>query len=204
MRTYGSILRDRTFIGLVLVAGLAMGALFSYVSGAAFVYQQQFGLTQQQFGLLFGAGAVSLMLATLLNPILLRRHEPRRILTAAVGAGSVLGVLLFVVAETGLGGLAGVAALVWAVLLCCGLALPNAPALALARHGEAAGTASALLGALQFGIGAATSPVVGLLGNDAGAMGLAMCGSMLLSLAALVIVVRPRRLPELGPEAAPA
>ena len=44
----------------------------------------------------------------------------------------------------------------------------------------------------------------GLLGNDAGAMGLAMCGSMLLSLAALVIVVRPRRLPELGPEAAPA
>ena len=95
VRTYGSILRDRTFIGLVLVAGLAMGALFSYVSGAAFVYQQQFGLTQQQFGLLFGAGAVSLMLATLLNPILLRRHEPRRILTAAVGAGSVLGAVSY-------------------------------------------------------------------------------------------------------------
>ena len=54
--------------------------------------------------------------------------------------------------------------------------LPNAPALALARHGEAAGTASALLGAVQMGVGAIVSPLVGLLGNDALAMGARVTG----------------------------
>ena len=87
---------------------------------------------------------------------------------------------------------------VWAVLLCCGFVLPNAPALALARHGEAAGTASALLGALQFGIGAVTSPVVGVLGNDATAMAVSMGGAMLLGLLALVVVVRPWQLPDIN------
>ena len=55
----------------------------------------------------------------------------------------------------------------WLVLFAVGLVLPNAPALALARHGEAAGTAAALLGAIQFGVGAIVSPLVGVLGNDA-------------------------------------
>ena len=70
-------------------------------------------------------------------------------------------------AGTATGGLWAVAISLWAVLFACGLALPNAPALALSRHGEAAGTAAALLGAVQFGVGALVSPVVGLLGNDA-------------------------------------
>ena len=56
--TYGSLFRDRTYVGLVLVAGFAMAALFAYVSGSSFVLQGQFGLDEQQFGLAFGAGAV--------------------------------------------------------------------------------------------------------------------------------------------------
>ena len=70
------------------------------------------------------------------------------------------------------GGLPAVVVSLWVVLFACGLALPNAPALALSRHGEAAGTAAALLGAVQFGVGALVSPVVGLLGNDAVAIGI--------------------------------
>lgn len=58
LRTYRRLLRDRTFVGLVLVAGLAMAGLFGYITGSSFVLQQQFGLDQQQFGLMFGAGAV--------------------------------------------------------------------------------------------------------------------------------------------------
>ncbi len=58
---------------LVLVAGLTMAGLFSYVSGSSFVFQRQFGLDEQQFGLLFGAGAFWLIAATQLNPLLLRR-----------------------------------------------------------------------------------------------------------------------------------
>ncbi|WP_083275480.1 multidrug effflux MFS transporter [Pseudonocardia sp. HH130630-07] len=198
LRTYGTLLRDRTFVGLVLVAGLAMGALFSYVSGASYVFQQQFGVDQGTFGLLFGAGAIWLVVGTQLNPVLLRYLEPRRVLTGGITAGVLAGFVLFVLTSTGTGGLPAVLVGVWVMLLACGFVMPNAPALALARHGESAGTAAALLGSLQFGLGAATSPLVGLLGNDAMAMGTAMFASVALAGLSLVLVVRPWTLPDLN------
>ena len=68
LRTYGGLFHDRAYVGLVVVAGLTMAALFSYVAGSSFVYQGQFGLDEQEFGLLFGAGAFWLIAATQLNP----------------------------------------------------------------------------------------------------------------------------------------
>jgi DHA1 family bicyclomycin/chloramphenicol resistance-like MFS transporter len=194
LRSYRELLRDRTFVGLVVVAGLTMAGLFSYVSGSSFVYQGEFGLDEQQFGLLFGAGAFWLIGATQFNPVLLRRFEPQQVLVAATVAGAVAGLVLLVFASTGFGGLPGVVVPLWAVLAASGLGLPNAPALALQRHGEAAGTAAALLGAIQFSVGALVAPVVGLLGNDAAAMGAVILGALLLALATLVVVVRPWQL----------
>ncbi|MGZ4506683.1 MAG: multidrug effflux MFS transporter [Blastococcus sp.] len=196
LHTYRVLLRDRAYVGLVLVAGLTMAGLFGYVSGSSFVYQQEFGLDQQQFGLLFGAGAVWLIGGTQLNPLILRRWSPAQILVAATIGGAVAGAVLLALARSGTGGLFGVAVPLWLVLLAAGLALPNAPALALSRHGESAGAAAALLGAVQFGVGAAVSPVVGLLGNDAVAMGTVIVTVMVLASAVLVLVVRPWQLPE--------
>ncbi|MGZ4551607.1 MAG: Bcr/CflA family drug resistance efflux transporter, partial [Blastococcus sp.] len=156
----------------------------------------EFGLDQQQFGLLFGAGAVWLIGGTQLNPLILRRWSPAQILVAATIGGAVAGAVLLALARSGTGGLFGVAVPLWLVLLAAGLALPNAPALALSRHGESAGAAAALLGAVQFGVGAAVSPVVGLLGNDAVAMGTVIVTVMVLASAVLVLVVRPWQLPE--------
>ena len=197
LRTYAGLLHDRTFVGLVLVAGLAMAGLFGYIAGSSFVFQQQFGLDQQQFGLVFGAGAAWLIAATQLNAYLLGRFEPRLLLLAAVGGGTVAGFVLLALSLTGVGGIFGILLPMWAVLFCVGLALPNAPALALARHGEAAGTAAAMLGAVQFGVGAVVSPVVGLLGNNAVAMGTVVAGGLFLSLVVLVVVVRPWQLADL-------
>jgi DHA1 family bicyclomycin/chloramphenicol resistance-like MFS transporter len=198
-RDYGALFGDRTFVGLVLVAGLAMSALLAYVSGSSFVFQDQYGLDQQQFGVLFGAGAVWLIVATQLNPVLLRWFEPRQILLAAVSVGAAAGLLLVTITATSFGGLIGLVGGMWLVLFCTGFALPNAPAVALARHGETAGTAAALLGAVQFGVGAAISPVVGILGNDALAMGAVVAGGMVLALVVLVTVVRPWTLADLEP-----
>ncbi|MCW2722406.1 multidrug effflux MFS transporter [Pseudonocardia sp.] len=197
LRTYGGLLRDRTFVGLVLVAGLAMAGLFGYVAGSSFVFQEEYGLNQQEFGLVFGAGAVWLIAATQLNAYLLRAFEPRVLLLAAVSGGTVAGLVLVTLAVTGVGGIIGVIVPMWAVLFCVGLALPNAPALALARHGEAAGTAAALLGAVQFGIGAVISPMVGILGNNAVAMGTVVAGGLFLALVVLVAVVRPWQLEDI-------
>jgi DHA1 family bicyclomycin/chloramphenicol resistance-like MFS transporter len=195
LRTYRQLLRDRTYVGLVLVAGLTMAGLFSYVSGSSFVYQGEFGLDEQQFGLLFGAGAFWLIAATQLNPLLLRRWSPQQLLVAGTVLGALAGAALVVLAGTGTGGLVAVTGSLWAVLFACGLALPNAPALALSRHGDAAGSAAALLGAIQFGVGAVVSPVVGLLGNDAVAIGLVVVTALVLAIGVLITVVRPWQLP---------
>ena len=121
------LLRDRRYVGLIVVAGLTMAALFTYVSGSSFVYQQQFGLDEQQFGLLFGAGAVWLISATQLNPVLLRWWSPAQILVTATVAGTTAGGVLLALAATGTGGLFGVAVPLWAVLFASGLALPERP-----------------------------------------------------------------------------
>jgi MFS transporter, DHA1 family, multidrug resistance protein len=190
-RTYRTLLTDRTFVGLVLVAGLAMAGLFGYVAGSSFVFQQQFGLDQQQFALLFGAGAAFLIGGTQLNAALLRRFEPRQLLPFALLVGTAAGAVLLPLVAFEVGGLVGVVVPLWAVLFAVGLSLPNPPALALARHGAAAGTASSLLGAVQMGVGAVVSPLVGLLGTDALAMGLVVAAGAAAALVVLVVVVRP-------------
>jgi MFS transporter, DHA1 family, multidrug resistance protein len=191
LRSYGSLFSDRTFVGLVLLTGSSMGALFAYVAGSSFVMQEQYGLSEQQFGLTFGAGSIALIGGTQLNGLLLRWYTPRRILSSAVVTGALSGVGLVVVAATGAGGLPGLLVPMWGALGSAGLILPNAPALALSRHGEKAGAAAALLGAVQFAFGAVTAPLVGVLGVDALAMATVVAGSMTLALLFLIVGVRP-------------
>lgn len=191
VRTYGSLFNDRVFVGLVLVTGLSMGALFGYVAGSSFVFQDQYGLSEQEFGLAFGAGSIALIAATQLNGLLLRWYQPRVILSVALVTGLMSGLALLIVTATGAGGLVGLLIPMWGALGSAGLVMPNAPALALSRHGEKAGAAAALLGAVQFGVGAITAPLVGVLGVDALAMASVVAGSLTLALLVLVVAVRP-------------
>jgi DHA1 family bicyclomycin/chloramphenicol resistance-like MFS transporter len=193
LRTYRSLVTDRQFVVLALVAALGMSALFSYVSGSSFVMQQNYDLSQQQFALVFALGAVALIGASQVNVVLLNRYTERRILFTALAAGLVVGAVLIVVAATGFGGLAGFLVPLLFLLGAVGFVLPNAPALALSRHGEAAGTAAALLGAAQFGLGALIAPVVGFLGNDGPAMAVTMTGGILVAWVALTATMVRRR-----------
>jgi MFS transporter, DHA1 family, multidrug resistance protein len=194
VRDYGRLFTDRAYLGLILVAGLAMAAMFAYVAGSSFVFQEQYGLSEQQFGFVFGAGAVGLIAATQLNVRLLRRWTPSQILITALGSGAAMGLLLLLFAVTGFGGIVGILVPLWLVLASAGLALPNAPALALSRHGEAAGTAASMLGAMQFGVGGLAAPLVGLLGNDAVAMAAVIALASVAALAVLLVLVRPGHL----------
>jgi MFS transporter, DHA1 family, multidrug resistance protein len=166
LRTYGSLLRDRTFVGLVLISGLMFATLFSYIGGSSFVLQDIYGLSVAQFGLAFGLNSLGFLTGSQLNPFLLRRFGPRDIVRAGVGIGAVASLALLAAAATGFGGLLLILGPLWFLLFACGLTLPNTPALALTRHGEAAGTAAALLGASQFVIGGAAAPIIGAMGSD--------------------------------------
>lgn len=194
LRTYAGLLRDRPFVGLVLLAGLMFSALFAYVAGSSFVLQEYYGLNEQQFGILFGVNAAGLIVATQVNPFLLRRWEPQHILTA--------GVLVAMVATTGLlaaaltdAPLVLVLVPLWFVMFAVGLSFPNTPALALSRHGEAAGSAAALLGAIQFGMASVITPLTGLVstGNAVG-MAVVMAGAVWIGAIVLLVLVQPSRI----------
>ena len=143
-----------------------MAALFTYVASSPFVFQQGFGLNAQQFGFVFAGGAVSITVASQLYGALVGRFQPEQILTAAIGVGLVLSTALLVVALAG-GGVVPITALVVLTLGTAGFVMPSAPAIALATNPHRAGSAAALLGALQFGIGALVAPLTGLLGGNA-------------------------------------
>jgi DHA1 family bicyclomycin/chloramphenicol resistance-like MFS transporter len=188
--TYVEVLRDVRFVVLVLVGALGMSGLFAYIAGAAFVLQGRYGLDQQAFALVFGAGAVALIGATQFNVVLLRRVSPQVIALWALAAASTAGVVFVGLSLAHVGGLLGFVLPVWAILGAMGLVIPNAPAVALSRHPDAAGTAAAVLGAAQFGLGAAIAPLVGVLGNDEFALALVMTVGMVIAFFALALTLR--------------
>jgi MFS transporter, DHA1 family, multidrug resistance protein len=73
-------------------------------------------------------------------------------------------VLLFD-AYSGFGGFAGILIPLFCYIACHGFVLPNTTALAMSPHGSVAGSASALLGTLQFVLGAIAGSLVGLFAN---------------------------------------
>ncbi len=191
LATYRSLVADRSFLALVFIGGLMMSAMFAYVSGSSFVLQDGYGLDEQAFGLVFGLNAAGLTLTSQFNPVMIRRFGVVNVLSAAMLVGMAAAVALVVAGLTGFGGLLGVLVPLAVVVASVGLSLPNTPALALTRHGEAAGTAAAMLGAVQFGVGAVVAPLVGLFGaTSAAPMGLVMVAVTLLATALMFGVVR--------------
>ena len=191
LSTYRSLLRDRPFMALAFIGGLMMSAMFAYVAGSSFVLQEGYGLDEQTFGLVFGANALGLTVASQLNPLLIRKVGVVNVLTGAIVTGALAASALVVAGATGVGGLLGVLIPLAVVIASAGLSLPNTPALALTRHGEAAGTAAAMLGATQFGIGSGVAPLVGLFGSTSAVpMGLVMVAVTVLAAILMFSVVR--------------
>ncbi|TYL55474.1 multidrug effflux MFS transporter [Nocardioides sp. BGMRC 2183] len=187
--SYRALIADRSYLRLILVGGLMFSTLFCYVSGAAFIFQGRFGLSEQQSGLLFAANAVGLIVVAQINPILIRAYGPARVLTgaASIGALSACSLLVLLVVDAPIGWV--VAALAISVAG-YGMSMPNSQALALARQGHRAGTAAALMGFTQFVIGSVVAPLVGLGGADGVAMAVVMLGATLTAATVMWVAVR--------------
>lgn len=182
---YGKLLRDRQFLALAVIPGLGFGVLMSYVVGSPIIFQQEFGLSEGQFALLFAVNGVGLVLSAQVNAALVRRVAPVRLLRLGVVAQAVLVVVLLVVVLTGAGGLIGLLVALWCVLAFQGFVPANASAMALSRHGEIAGTAAAMIGAIQSLVAGSVSSLGGFLGGDAVAMALVMLAAVVLAIGVL-------------------
>lgn len=201
LHTYGRLLADRSFVGYALTAALMFGGLFAYISASSFVLQNSYGLSPQEFSLVFGGNGLGLVLAGQLNGLLVSRLRERALLAAGltVGTAGGLGVQAAAVFSLPLPAL-----LVPLLLLVSsiGMVFPNASSLALAEHRSAAGAASALIGVLQFTVGGLATPLVGIGGAiTAVSMGTVMAG---FAVAALVVFLTMTRRASTDPPPAPA
>jgi DHA1 family bicyclomycin/chloramphenicol resistance-like MFS transporter len=162
---YRHLLTNRLFVRYAIALGCVAGVNFSYISGAPFLFIQLHGVSPQHFGFFFGANACGLIGASQVNRRLLRRFSAQRILSAALSANVVSALLLTAAGLTGAGGFPVQVALIFVCLSMTGLLYPNVAALALAPFDKGAGSASALLGTIQYTLGASAGALVGLFHN---------------------------------------
>jgi DHA1 family bicyclomycin/chloramphenicol resistance-like MFS transporter len=191
LRTFRRLLADRAFVGYALASGLAFAAMFAYISGSPFVLQGIYGVSPQRFSVLFGMNALGLIAASQVNGWLVGRVAPRQLLTGGLMATASGGTALLAVVAIGGIGLVGVLLALFVVVASLGFVRPNATMLALAGHPRSAGSASALLGVLQFAIGAVAAPLVGVGGGmSALPMAIVIAACSVCALAALVLLAR--------------
>lgn len=162
---YAAIARERAFLTHALMGGGTMFALFSFIAAGPPVFIGHFGVSPQGFAALFGLGAASFIAGSQATPPLAVRFGPHRVMRAANRAGLACLALLVAAAATGAGGMAAIVALIAATMACGGFVMPNASVGALSRHPAHAGSASALMGTLQFALAALAGALAGLLGD---------------------------------------
>jgi DHA1 family bicyclomycin/chloramphenicol resistance-like MFS transporter len=185
-------LRSRTFLGYTAVFGFAFAVMMAYISASPFLYQEMIGFSTVQYGIAFGVNALALMSVSVLSAKLTERRSVRGVLA--------LGIVLVLASTVAFALLVAAAAPV--VLLAVplftavgslGLVLGNATALALGAVPAAAGTASAVLGALQFGLAALVSPLVSVGGTTTAApLAVVMLVAAVIAVVALLVARGPR------------
>lgn len=157
-------LRSRAYLANTLTFGFGFAVMMAYISASPFIYQVMVGMTPTQYGLAFGVNALGMITVSALSARLSANISGVRQLAVGLVVTLVATLSLLTLVLTG--------APTWLVIIpifvavaCQGLILGNATALALAAVPRASGSGSAGLGALQFGLGAAVSPLVGLGGE---------------------------------------
>jgi DHA1 family bicyclomycin/chloramphenicol resistance-like MFS transporter len=187
LNTWWSVLRNGHFMRHTFTGSLAMAIMFAYIAGSPFVFMEHFGASGRTYGWLFGLNAAALVLGSQVNARLLRRRTAAfmlRISTTLV-AGMATMLLLSSVLWPGMP-MPVFAVLLWMQLFFQGFVPPNATALALMPFTHEAGSASALLGAFQMGIGVLASAAVSALhAQSAVPMTAVMAACGLLALGAL-------------------
>ncbi|WP_236211876.1 multidrug effflux MFS transporter [Metapseudomonas otitidis] len=160
---YRRLLGDGVFIGYALSGGLAMAGMFAYIAGSPFVFIQLYGVPAEHYGWLFGSNALGFILAAQVNAWLMRFHGPAYWLRRMVWVLLGFAVAMLVVAHAHTEALWPLLVPLFCATACLGCILPNASASAMAGQGRHAGSASALMGSLQFSVAAGAAALVGVL-----------------------------------------
>ncbi|MCY8859139.1 Bcr/CflA family efflux MFS transporter [Bacillus atrophaeus] len=173
VRTMGSLMKDRSFIGYALTVGFIHGGSFAYVSGTPFVYQDIYGVSPQVFSILFGING----LAIITGSFIIGRfggiiHEKSLLRMAVITAFIATAVLLTMTIVHG--PLITLVISIFIYMITIGMVLTSTFTLAMENQGHRAGSASAMLGMLPLLLGSIVSPLVGINETTAIPMGAIM------------------------------
>jgi len=192
LRNYSSLLRNRSFMGFALVNGILFAGVFAYVAGTPFIYQNMYGISPQLFSVLFALNGLGIILGSQFVKRLAGRMDERRIFRIGLLLAFVTTtVILIVVLSHGPFFALFLAIFLFAASI--GIIGPISFTLAMESQGHIAGSAAAVLGSLQFALGAVTSPLVGLAGeNSAVPFGITIFMTSILAVISYVLLVKKR------------
>ena len=165
LKRYGELVRHRAFMGYALTGGFQFAALFSFLSGSPFVFIERYGIEPRLYGLIFAVQVAFLTVGSLTNARFVPAVGAGRMLRTAVIVPAIVGPMMLamglVEARTGAIGLWPFLPLFVLQIASNSFVGANAMALALQRYPHMAGTASSLMGVMQFGLGALFGTIVG-------------------------------------------
>lgn len=176
------------FYTYAFAGAIASSGLYAYVAGSPFVFMDLYHVTEKQYGWIFAIIAIGLITASQVNTLLLRKYTSEQIIKATLFCQSLAGIGLVFGTWFHFLGLYSTIFLIWIFLSTQGFAFPNSSALSLEPFTKNAGTASALMGAIQLGIGAISTALVSIFNNGtAMPMAAVMCVCAMSSFVVLMI-----------------
>ncbi|KSU62924.1 MFS transporter [[Bacillus] enclensis] len=179
LKTMGSLMTDRSFIGYVLTIGLIHGGSFAYVAGTPFVYQGIYEVSPQAFSILFGINGLAIISGSFMigkfSDFVPERNLLRIAVITAVSATTIL-----LIATIIQGPLATLVIPIFIYMTSMGMILTSTFTLAMEKQGHRAGSASAMLGMLPLVIGSLVAPLVGIDETTAVPMGAVLFSTSLL------------------------
>ena len=166
IKSYASVITHPQFYTYAFTAAVSAASIYAYIGGSPHVFMEIYKVNEKQYGWIFALIAMGLIGASQLNSVLLRNYTSEQIIKAALTCQTIIGAVMVLISLFGWGDLFVTIFFIFIFFCCQGFVFPNASALSLASFGHNAGSASALLGGIQMGIGAGTSALVSFLQNN--------------------------------------
>ena len=187
------------FYTYAFAGAIASSGLYAYIAGSPFVFMELYHVNEKQYGWIFAFIAMGLISASQVNTILLRKYSSEQIIRVTLFCQCLAGISLVMGNTFHFLGLYSTIFLIWVFLSTQGFAFPNTSALSLAPFSKNAGSASALMGSIQLGIGAISTALVSLLNNGTALpMSAVMCACAIISFTVLLIGRRVIKRPSEG------
>ena len=165
IKNFAGIIKHPQFYTYALTGAIAYAGLYAYISGSPYVFMEIFRVNERQYGWIFSVIAMGVIGSAQLNNIALRSYSSEEVIKIATFCQGIIGIMLAVMSYFGWVELYSTIFLIFLFLCGQGFIFPNASALCLAPFPHTAGSASALMGAIQMGIGAGISALVSVLQN---------------------------------------